>query len=144
MMPRFRGMIRGFCRVVESHGFGLGAAAAVLRFRPGEGADENLADWIRREVLPQLVRRPEVVGAHFLQPSPPPPMTREQSLRGADDPMSWLVLVTAFDGAALARAAAAHLDPAVFRERGATAGTVLGEYALHHIADEEEAARVRD
>lgn len=143
MMPRFRGMTRGFCNIVQSRGFGLGAAVAVLRFTPEDGAETDLAGWIGRKVLPALTTSAEVVGAHLLRPAPPPPMTREQALRGPDSPMSWLVLATAYDGAALERAAADHLDPAAFLGRGAGQATAPGFYALHYTASTEEVASER-
>ncbi|WP_212523089.1 hypothetical protein [Actibacterium sp. MT2.3-13A] len=141
MMPRFRGMTRGFCRIAASAGFGLGNAALALRFVPAQGAAEQLSGWIARDVLPALAARRGMVGAHLLQPAPPPPMTREQSLRGPDRAMPWLVIATAYDAAALERAAAAHLDPTALRDSGASGEITLGRYALHYTASADEVAR---
>ncbi|WP_416897099.1 MAG: hypothetical protein ACMVY4_16580 [Minwuia sp.] len=143
MMPRFRGMTRGFCNVLRSEGFGLGAAAAVLRFTPGEGSEADLTDWIGTDILPALAERREVAGAHLLRPAPPPPMTREQSLRGADNPMSWLVLATACDAAALEKAVDELLDNAAFRQHGAAQVMTPGFYGLHQTATAEEVRAVR-
>lgn len=141
MMPRFRGMIRGFCRVAASSGFGLGNVAAALRFMPAEGAEEQLSGWLARDVLPAMASRRGMVGAHLLQPAPPPPMTREQSLRGPDKAMPWLVIATAYDAVALERATAAHLDPKAIRDKGAHEQIALGSYTIDYTATAEEAAR---
>ena len=76
MMGRFRGMIRGFCSVAASSGFGLGNAAVSVRFSPAEGAEDELSERIAREVLPALSRRRGMAGAHLLRPAPPPAFTK--------------------------------------------------------------------
>ncbi|MDK3074606.1 hypothetical protein QO034_16050 [Sedimentitalea sp. JM2-8] len=143
MMPRFRGMTRGFCRITASCGFGFGSAAAVLRFAPEEGAEARMTQWLSRSVLPAMAARRGMVGAHLLQPGPRPPMTREQSLRGADDPMPWLVFTTGYDAAALDLCAAEHLTPERLRDHGAAAAIRSGSYRLHYTATGDEAARNR-
>ena len=87
MMGRFRGMVRGFCSVVAWAGFGFGQAAVSLRFTPVPGREAELKDWLAREVLPAMASRRGMAGVHLLQPAPPPPMTKEQALRGPDTPM---------------------------------------------------------
>lgn len=141
MMPRFRGMTRGFCLIAESCGFGLGSGAVALQFVPGEGAEERLSGWVAEDVLPAMASRKGVVGAHLLQPAPPPPMTREQSLRGRDKPMPWLVIATGYDAATLKRAAAKYLDPEAFRDNGAAETITLRTYAIDLTATAGEVAR---
>ena len=140
-MPRFRGMIRGFCGVAASAGFGFGKAAVALRFTPEEGAGKRLSDWIARDVVPAMASRRGMVGAHLLQPAPPPPMTREQALRGQDREMPWLVIASGYDAVALERAVTAHLDMQAFRDNGAGGDMTLGRYALDHTASAQEVAR---
>ncbi len=131
MMPRFRGMRRGFCHVAASAGFGLGAFASATRFMPGEG----IADRIASDLMPAMTARRGIAGVFLFRPTPPPPMTREQSLRGPDQPMPWLLLATAHDADALDDA----LDPTEFRS---AAGPVeFGRYTLAHTATAQEAAR---
>ncbi|MFC3674154.1 hypothetical protein [Ferrovibrio xuzhouensis] len=142
MMPRFRGMVRGFCTVAAGAGFGLGHAALSLRFTPVAGGEAALGDWLARDVLPAMASRRGMAGIHLLQPAPPPPMTKEQALRGADTPMSWLLLATAYDPDALQRAAAEHLDTAALERAGAAPEIVTGRYALHYTATALEAARM--
>jgi hypothetical protein len=140
-MHHIRGMTRGICHIAASAGFGLGSAAAILRFEPVEGEQQRLADRIARDILPAIASRRGMVGAHLLRPAPPPPMTREQSLRGSDNAMPWLVIATGYDTAARDRAAAEHLDPSAFRRDGASAEITLTKYALHYTATAEEVAR---
>lgn len=127
MMPRFRGMVRGFCTVAAGAGFGLGGEVLALRFVPedGEAVVARLGS-----VLPELARRRGLVGAHLLRPAPPPPMTREQALRGRDQVMPWLLLVmgyeAAFDGIG-----------DMLREAGAGEVTA-GRYRMHYTAGEGE------
>ncbi|MDE4134519.1 hypothetical protein PXK00_15475 [Phaeobacter sp. QD34_3] len=140
MMPRFRGMIRGFCSVSASTGFGLGAAAVGIRFLPEAGKEAELVTWLSTEVLPSMMEARGVVGAHLLQPAPPPPMTQEQALRGADLPMPWLILVTGYDRDALDAAVAEHLTDADLQKMGGT-DLEMGRYAFHYTADSDEVAR---
>lgn len=141
IMPRFRGMIRGFCDITASAGFGLGRAATVLRFTPDDGAEEQLSAWLADEVLPAVASRRGIVSAQSLRPTPPPPMTREQALRGTDKPMPWLVIVTAYDEDALKRAVAEDLAPNTLQGKGASGEIIFGTYMLGHTAIAEEVAR---
>jgi hypothetical protein len=140
MMPRFRGMVRGFCDVTASAGFGLGAVAAALRLKPEAGADERLAGWIA-QTLPAVASRRGMVGAHLMQPAPPPPMTREQALRGPDRAMPWLVLAIGYDTTAVAGVVAEHLGSEALRANGVSGDVLLGTYAIHHTATAAEVAR---
>ena len=141
MMPRFHSMTRGFCHIAASSGFGLGSVTSALQFLPKEGSAEKLSGWIADQVLPAMALLRGIVGAHLLRPAAPPPMTREQSLRGPDNPMPWLVVATAYDAAALKRATNDHFNFDDFRGRGASEAMTLGTYALHYIAAAEEVAQ---
>ena len=139
VMPRFRGMTRGFGHVVAASGHGLGAAALAVRFEPEPGAGERLSGWIAQHVLPAVSAVPGIMSTCLFRPAPPPPMTREQSLRGPDTPMPWLLLATAYDPAATA--GSTGIDPAAFVHNGAAAPPEIGRYALHCVATTEEVAR---
>jgi hypothetical protein len=141
MMSRFRGMVRGFCSVVASAGYGLGNAAASVRFTPVKGSEATLTDRLAREVLPAMSSRRGMAGVHLLQPAPPPPMTKEQSMRGPDTPMTWLLLATAYDSEALSRAAAEHLEPGALGRYGAAPQMDTGTYGLHYAVTAQEVAR---
>ncbi|WP_439524585.1 hypothetical protein [Marivita sp.] len=138
MMPRFRGMTRGFCDIIASHGLGLGSAALAVRFTADKG-DATLVEKLSCDVLPDIVAMPEMVSALLLRPVARPPMTREQFLRGADQPMPWLILVTAHDPAQFQRVAMSHLDTDFLRGLGVSSEIIFGQYALAHIATSEDA-----
>jgi len=141
MMSRFRGMVRGFCSVVAGAGFGFGNAAVALRFTPVAGREADLTDWLARDVLPAMAACRGMAGVHLLQPAPPPPMTKEQALRGLDTPMSWLVLATSYDADALKQVIAKHLASASMEQHGATPGITVGSYALHYTVTAQEVGR---
>lgn len=141
MMSRFRGMVRGFCSVVASSGCGLGNAAVSVRFTPIEGKESNLKDWLAQEVMPAMASRRGMASVQLLQPAPPPPMTKEQSMRGPDSPMSWLLLATGYDSEALGRAIAEQLEPKALECHGASPEIVQASYALHCTVAAHEVAR---
>lgn len=141
MMPRFRGMTRGFCSVIASSGFGYGVAAAAVGFTPQPGAEASLAQWLAADVSPAMTERRGMVSAYLLKPAPPPPMTREQSLRGPDQPMPWLLLATAYEVSALDTAVEAHISESAFLAAGAAGEIKVGRYDLHCTASSDEAAR---
>ncbi len=116
IMPRFRGMIRGFATLAAGAGLGQGGQARALRLT-AEGA-AALAPRVA-----ELAARPGIVSAHLWRPEPAPPMTAEQALRGPDRPLPWVLVLTGWDAAALE-----GLDPG--------GAGVLGDarYALAHDA----------
>lgn len=141
MMSRFRGMVRGFCTVAASSGFGLGNAAESVRFTVLKGQESTLKDWLAREVLPAMASRRGMASVQLLQPAPPPPMTKEQSMRGPDMPITWLLLATAYDAEALSRASTEHLEPNALERFGASPEMLRGSYALHCTVAAQEVAR---
>lgn len=141
MMSRFRGMIRGFCTVVASSGYGLGNAAVSVRITPVKGGEAKLQDRLARDVLPAMSLRRGMAGVHLLQPAPPPPMTKEQSMRGPDAPMTWLLLACAYDSAALGRLSAEYLEPEALGRYGASPQMDIGSYALQYTVTAQEVTR---
>jgi len=143
IMPRFHGMTRGFCRVVATTGYGLGQASLACRFTPSDEARERMTDWLTGAVLSTVPARQGLMSAHLLKPEAPTPMTVEQSMRGRDTAMPWLVLVTGLDQAALKRTVGGLLTPEALREHGAQGEIALGHYALHCTATDVEVARTK-
>ncbi|MCF8177374.1 MAG: hypothetical protein K9J74_02605 [Sulfuritalea sp.] len=141
MMSRFRGMVRGFCTVVASAGYGLGNAAASVRFMPVVGQESTLQEWLAHGVMPAMATRPGMASVQLLRPVPPPPMTREQSLRGSDTPMSWLLLATAYDTDTLSTVCVEFLDPTSLVQHGAAPEMTQATYALHYTVSAQEVAR---
>lgn len=141
MMPRFRGMIRGFASVAASAGCGLGNVAVSVRFTPASGRERALAERLAAEILPALATRRGMAGACLLRPAPPPPMTREQAMRGPDAALPWVLLASAYDADALDGTAAEHLTPQRLGSYGASAQSSIGRYSLHVTMSAQEVAR---
>ena len=120
MMPHYRGMSRGFCSVVASHGKGLGHVGLMVRFGPRAGAAPALGAWLADEVLPALPMRPGLGSVHLLEGAVAPQMTNEQRIRGADAGVERAVLVTGYDEAVVAALAESELSPARLESYGAT------------------------
>ena len=87
---------RTLCRVVASHGFGIGAHVLARRPTRGDGLQAAVA---------AISRAPGIVGAHLLQKDSnvERPSTAEEKLRhgGADASADWIVLVEAYEARAL-------------------------------------------
>ena len=121
MMPGYRGMSRGFCSVAGSFGAGLGQACLLVRFTPAPGTESALQAWLLQELLPALPGTPGLGSAHLLQGAATPAMTREQSIRGADAPVAWAILVIGYRQEALADLAQQALGGSELQRRGAAA-----------------------
>lgn len=141
MMARFRNMIRGFSDIVAGSGFGFGHAALSVRFTPRENEESTLRERLERETLPALAAQRGMASVHLFRPGPPPPMTAEQTLRGRDTPMPWLLLATAYDADVLGKAASGHLRPDALEWAGAAPGVATGTYLLQYTATAREAER---
>lgn len=121
MMPHYRGMTRGFCAVADRAGLGLGNAALAARFKPaGE------LGWVR-ERMAELSSRRGLGGCYLYQSAAAAPMTREQSIRGKDAGVDWVLVVTGYDAGAVASLGRAGLD----RLEGAHFGQYRMDYMLH-------------
>jgi hypothetical protein len=121
MMGHFRGMTRGLCAVRGSFGLGQGGAAALLRFTPEPARAAALARWLLGQALPALPHRPGLGSAHLLQAAQAAAMTQEQRIRGADRAFDSAVLVTGYDGDAVAAAAGELCSAGGLPDRGADA-----------------------
>jgi len=134
MMPAFRGMTRGFCRIVHRHGTVLGSSALTIRFSPGALDRQWLAGWLD-QTLAALVQRDGSTSAFLLESGPTPAMTREQSIRGPDAGVDQVLLVTGYSRAAIDQAAAASLSAKLLAEHGAVSEAKLDVYQLACLAD---------
>jgi hypothetical protein len=104
IMPYYRGMRRGLCTIAASTGLGIGHAARALRFRPPPSEMDSLEAWLLRDVLPPLPSLPGIGSAHLLKGAATAPMTREQSIRGADAGVDMALVVTGYRDDALVEA----------------------------------------
>lgn len=141
MMGRFRGMIRGFAGVVASSGFGLGAHAVAMRFTPRAGREQAMREHLAREALPAAASRRGMASIQLFEPAPLPPMTREQSIRGADLRLPWLLFATGYDRTDLSATVDSQVGPAALEALGAESGVELGSYFLHYTVTDREVAR---
>jgi len=136
MMPHYRGMTRGFCRVAASAGAGVGEAALLARFAP-RGEDETaLRAWLD-EALPALASRPGIGSAHAFESASTPRMTAEQRIRGADAGLRWALLVTGYDADAIETLAVSGGLVDAVQSRAAPDAS-FATYRLHFMLTDRE------
>jgi len=140
MMPHYRGMTRGLCRVTGSFGSGLGHAALLVRFAPREDAADGLRAWLLGTALPALAAQPGLGNASLFESGLKPAMTREQSIRGADAGVDWAVLVTGYRAEAVGALERSGLDAATLAAHGA-GPCGYGHHRLHYALTQAEVAR---
>ncbi len=139
MMPNYRGMNRGFCRVAYSHGFGLGTCGLLIRLSPDPAREAALRDWLTTNALPALPGTPGLTSAHLFEAALTPEMTQEQRIRGKDSGVDWVILVTGYDEKAVADVAAHSLAVEKIEAQGGI-NVVTGLYRMGHSLSEQETA----
>jgi hypothetical protein len=102
MMPHYRSMRRGLCAVLGSHGHGQGGFAALVRFTPSVANAAQTHRWLLDDALPALPKASGLGSAHLLEGAQAAAMTNEQRIRGADASVDSAVIVTGYDGEAVA------------------------------------------
>ena len=102
IMPSYRGMSRGLCAVRGSFGYGQGGTAALIRFACEEASADNVQQWLLAEVLPKVPQTSGLGSAHLLQGAQAAAMTNEQRIRGADRGVDSAIIITGYDGSAVA------------------------------------------
>ncbi len=120
LMAHYRGMRRGLCNVVASHGRGVAGWAAVLRCTPPADAAGDALRRVWDDALPALAAQRGLSGAHRLEGAAAAPMTHEQRLRGADAGVDAAVVVTGYAHDAVAALAASDGLAATAAAHGAT------------------------
>lgn len=139
MMPHYRGMNRGFCRVAYSHGFGLGTCGLLVRLSPDPDREAALRDWLVTNALPVLPGTPGLVSAHLFEAALTPEMTQEQRIRGKDSGVDWVILVTGHDEKVVVNLATQGLAVEKIKERGGI-NVVSGKYRMGHSLSMQETA----
>lgn len=137
MMKNFRGMTRGFCRVVSSSGLGLGHALQSIRYIPAPGREDELRDWLK-VITPAISMKPGAASAYMLEPAATPPMTKEQAIRGKDADIPCVLLVTGYGVGALSRIGEDDLRPEQLERHGALTNAVRGSYRLDYVLTASE------
>jgi len=120
MMPHYRGMSRGLCRVIRSCGLGMGHYVLQLRFKLAPESEASLLQWLGDELMPVLCMRPGLGSIHLLQGGLTATMTSEQRIRGADAGVDWALLATGYQESAVNGLAQAELAGAALEQRGAS------------------------
>lgn len=139
-VSNFRNSNRTLCVVLATYGHGEGAAMLTVRFSPADGKDEALRGWLADTLLPELARRPGMVGAHLLRGDPAASRTEtgEKALRATPDEVAdWVALVEAIEPEVLAGLRQVELSDASLAEHGA-ADLAAGVYRLHCALGEDE------
>lgn len=131
MMPHYRGMIRGFCRITGSFGLGLGQAGLLIRFKPAPETEAALRKWLLEVELPGLVLKPGLASAHLFEAALAPQSTNEQRLRGQDATLDAALLVTGYSTGKVTSLFEGELSRERFEQHGAT-GFAGGIYRMDY------------
>lgn len=135
MMPSFRGMARGFCRLEMNHGDVLGTSAATLRYSIAPGREEALLGWLDESHLPALLAQKGFASAHRLRSSHVPEMTAEQRIRGRDASVDHVLIVTGYSHALMSSATREALCADTLAAHGAMPGAMICTYDLACLAE---------
>jgi len=135
LMPHHRNMVRSQAHVLASSGSSIARHALSLRLSPAAGREDELLAGLGA-LSKELACAPGLVGAHLLRHQTPDiALTTEQKIRGvADEVADWVLVVCAYDAAALRELSQARLAADRLVAMGAAPGHVWGIYALSHSA----------
>ena len=130
MMPGYRGMVRGFCKLEGSYGSVLGTTALTVRYSAAPGNETRLNTSLRDDVVPDLMLRKGFTSAFMLRSDRAPEMTVEQRIRGRDAGVDRVLLATGYSPALMASLAERDLGAKQLESHGATPGVISGVYQL--------------
>jgi len=130
MMPSFRGMVRGFCRLESSHGSVLGTWCLSLRYDAAAGMEGRLRHWLALELIPRLMQRRGITSAFMLRSDRAPAMTAEQRIRGRDASVDLALMVTGYSPDLMAELATDELGAHSLESQGASPSSVSGVFQL--------------
>lgn len=135
IMPSFRGMVRGFCKLDISHGSVLGTTGLTVRYAAAPGMGDRLHGWLNRELIPELMLRKGIASAFMLRSDRAPEMTAEQRIRGRDASVERVLLVTGYSNDLMKELAISNLGADSFETHGASPGTISDSYQLACLCD---------
>lgn len=136
VIPTIRDMTRTLCRVEASHGGGVGSHLLTVRLSALPTHRADLLCWLKDLLLPSVNAHPGVTGTHLLlgDSAASAAPTDEQRLRGGGDRCADMVLVIeAYQPAALESLAIEPLSAHHFIEQGAENTLQVGLYQLAHL-----------
>lgn len=140
LMPHYRGMVRGFCRLERSFGTVMGCTSVSVRYAPAAGKEAQLQSWLSRDLIQQLDRRTGFASAYVLRSDRIPEMTAEQRIRGRDASVESVLLVTGYAPELMEELSATNLSADAFEKHGASSGTSTTVYQLACLSDGGAAA----
>jgi hypothetical protein len=142
VVPKMHNNSRTLCRVTASFGAGgVPALWTMILLSPGGDRAEELLAWLAEDVLPKLVERPGVLGAHLVEGerSTSGIDTAEKRLRsGGTEFVDWVILVGGYDGEVLAGVRSDALSEENLAKHGAASSRVRGLYRLVHCVTEAD------
>jgi len=130
IMPSFRGMVRGFCKLDSSYGSVLGTTGVTVRYSAAPGMDVRLGGWLNGDLIPDLMQRRGFTSAFLLRSESAPEMTAEQRLRGRDASVDRVLLVTGYSTELMAGLALDELGASSLAVHGASPGSTSSVYQL--------------
>lgn len=130
MMPSYRGMVRGFCKLESSHGSVLGTTGVTLRYRAAPGNEDRLSRWLRDDLIPDLMLRKGFASAFMLRSERAPEMTAEQQIRGRDASVDQVLLGTGYSPELMAGLAQNELGASSLESHGASPGVISSVFQL--------------
>jgi hypothetical protein len=134
IMPSFRGMVRGFCKLESSHGSVLGTTCVTLRYSAVLGEEDRLRRWLHKDLVPDLMLRKGFTSAFMLRSDRAPEMTAEQRIRGRDASVDLALLVTGYSPELMAGLAQNEFCGKSLESHGASPGTTSGVFQLACLA----------
>ena len=139
-MANIRNMIRALCSVSASEGVGVGSLLLSIRFSPKPEQADALRTWLREELLPELPKIRGLLGAHLLEAvkDAVKSQTKEQKLRGGDKNADWVLMIDAYDSAALEEVYTKELAPAELEAHGALAEQDSTFYRLAYVLTDSD------
>jgi hypothetical protein len=142
VVPRMHNNSRTLCRVTATFGAGgVPALWTMILLSPAAERAEELRAWLAEDVLPKLVERPGILGAHLVEGerSSSGTDTAEKRLRsGGTELVDWVILVSGYDDDVLAGVRSDPLSEANLARHGAASSRVRGVYRLVHCVTEAD------
>ncbi len=134
MMPSYRGMVRGFCKLESGHGSVLGTTGVTLRYSAAPGMADRLRTWMNGTLIPDLMLRKTFTSAFMLRSDRAPEMTAEQKIRGRDATVDQVLLVTGYSPEAMSALTQHELRANSLEAQGAAPGAIVNVCQLACIS----------
>lgn len=138
IMTFYRGMKRGLCRLVGSFGYGHGSFALLIYFSATPERKIALQDWLLREVMPDLPAQSGLANTHLFEAGVQAELAADQLIRGKDEGVDSVLLVTGYSRASVEALADKVLTISELERHGAE-GVTSGIYQLVHSLTDREA-----